>query len=134
MSAPALALASAYATHVARRTPSSAMTMSKPVVTRFAPSPTGYLHIGGARTALFNWVYAKHTGGKMLLRIEDTDRERSTKEAVDAILDGLSWLGLDWDGEPISRGNWPCLQMLLHTERIGGDAGGSPRSRQAAAL
>ncbi len=72
-----------------------------PVVTRFAPSPTGYLHIGGARTALFNWLYAKHTGGTMLLRIEDTDRERSTEPAIAAILDGLKWLGLDWDGEPI---------------------------------
>ena len=71
------------------------------VVTRFAPSPTGFLHIGGARTALFNWLYAKHTGGTFLLRIEDTDRERSTKEAIDAILDGLSWLGLEWDGEPV---------------------------------
>ena len=71
------------------------------VITRFAPSPTGYLHIGGARTALFNWLYARHTGGKMLLRIEDTDRERSTEAAVAAILDGLSWLGLDWDGEPV---------------------------------
>lgn len=77
--------------------------MSKPVVTRFAPSPTGYLHIGGARTALFNWLYAKHTGGKMLLRIEDTDRERSSDAATAAILDGLTWLGLDWDGEPISQ-------------------------------
>ena len=77
--------------------------MSKPVVTRFAPSPTGFLHIGGARTALFNWVYAQKMGGKMLLRIEDTDRERSTQEAVDAIKDGLSWLGLDWDGDPISQ-------------------------------
>jgi glutamyl-tRNA synthetase len=77
--------------------------MSKPVVTRFAPSPTGYLHIGGARTALFNWAYAKHTGGKMLLRIEDTDRERSTEAAVTALLDGLSWLGLDWEGEPYSQ-------------------------------
>jgi glutamyl-tRNA synthetase len=75
--------------------------MSKPVVTRFAPSPTGYLHIGGARTALFNWLYAKHVGGKMLLRIEDTDRERSTEEAIAAILDGLKWLELDWDGEPL---------------------------------
>jgi glutamyl-tRNA synthetase len=74
-----------------------------PVVTRFAPSPTGFLHIGGARTALFNCLYAKHTGGRMLLRIEDTDRERSTDAAVAAILDGLSWLGLDWDGEPISQ-------------------------------
>jgi glutamyl-tRNA synthetase len=71
---------------------------TKPVVTRFAPSPTGYLHIGGARTALFNWLYARHTGGKFLLRIEDTDRARSTKEAIDAILDGMRWLGLDWDG------------------------------------
>ena len=77
--------------------------MSTPVVTRFAPSPTGFLHIGGARTALFNWLYAKHTGGKMLLRIEDTDRERSTKAAVDAIIDGLKWLGLTWDGDPISQ-------------------------------
>lgn len=77
--------------------------MSKPVVTRFAPSPTGFLHIGGARTALFNWLYAKHTGGKMLLRIEDTDRERSTEAAVNAIIDGLDWLGLKWDGEPISQ-------------------------------
>jgi glutamyl-tRNA synthetase len=71
------------------------------VVTRFAPSPTGFLHIGGARTALFNWLYAKHTGGKFLLRIEDTDRERSTKEAIDAILDGLKWLELHWDEEPV---------------------------------
>lgn len=77
--------------------------MSAPVVTRFAPSPTGYLHIGGARTALFNWLYAKANGGKMLLRIEDTDRARSTPEAVDALLDGLTWLGLDWEGEPISQ-------------------------------
>ncbi|MBX3531847.1 MAG: glutamate--tRNA ligase [Rhizobiaceae bacterium] len=77
--------------------------MSKPVVTRFAPSPTGYLHIGGARTALFNWLYAKHTGGTMLLRIEDTDRERSTEAATAAILDGLDWLGLKWDGEPVSQ-------------------------------
>ena len=77
--------------------------MSDKVVTRFAPSPTGYLHIGGARTALFNWLYAKHTGGTMLLRIEDTDRERSTEAATAAILDGLSWLGLEWDGEPISQ-------------------------------
>lgn len=67
------------------------------VVTRFAPSPTGYLHIGGARTALFNWLFARHHGGKFLLRIEDTDRERSTKDAIDAILDGLDWLGLEWD-------------------------------------
>ena len=76
--------------------------MSQPV-TRFAPSPTGYLHIGGARTALFNWLYARGRGGKFLLRIEDTDRARSTPEATEAILKGLAWLGLDWDGEPISQ-------------------------------
>ncbi|MCC8980247.1 glutamate--tRNA ligase [Bradyrhizobium acaciae] len=75
--------------------------MTNSVVTRFAPSPTGFLHIGGARTALFNWLYARKLGGKMLLRIEDTDRERSTKEAIDAILDGLKWLELDWDGDVI---------------------------------
>jgi glutamyl-tRNA synthetase len=75
--------------------------MTDTIVTRFAPSPTGFLHIGGARTALFNWLYAKKRGGKMLLRIEDTDRERSTKAAIDAILDGLKWLELDWDGEVI---------------------------------
>jgi glutamyl-tRNA synthetase len=75
--------------------------MSETVVTRFAPSPTGFLHIGGARTALFNWLYARGRGGKMLLRIEDTDRERSTKAAIDAILDGLSWLGIDWDGDVV---------------------------------
>src|SRR5512145_1405951 len=77
--------------------------MTKTVVTRFAPSPTGFLHIGGARTALFNWLYARHTGGRFLLRIEDTDRERSTEAAVKAILDGLHWLELDWDGEPLSQ-------------------------------
>ncbi len=75
--------------------------MSKPVVTRFAPSPTGFLHIGGGRTALFNWLYARHTGGTMLLRIEDTDRERSTEAAIGAIIDGLRWLGLDWEGETV---------------------------------
>jgi glutamyl-tRNA synthetase len=77
--------------------------MSSSVVTRFAPSPTGFLHIGGARTALFNWAYAKGKGGKMLLRIEDTDRERSTQAAVDAILEGMRWLGLDWDGDVVSQ-------------------------------
>jgi glutamyl-tRNA synthetase len=73
------------------------------VVTRFAPSPTGFLHIGGARTALFNWLHARHHGGQFLLRIEDTDRARSTPEATQAILDGLRWLGLDWDGEAVSQ-------------------------------
>lgn len=73
------------------------------VVTRFAPSPTGFLHIGGARTALFNWLYARRHGGRYLLRIEDTDRQRSTKAAIDAIVDGLSWLGLDWDGDVVHQ-------------------------------
>ncbi|WP_137111991.1 glutamate--tRNA ligase [Rhodobacter sp. SY28-1] len=77
--------------------------MSAQVVTRFAPSPTGYLHIGGGRTALFNWLYARGRGGKFLLRIEDTDRERSTPEATAAILRGLTWLGLDWDGDVVSQ-------------------------------
>jgi glutamyl-tRNA synthetase len=71
------------------------------VVTRFAPSPTGFLHIGGARTALFNWLYARGRGGKMLLRIEDTDRERSTQAAIDAILEGLTWLGIEWAGDTV---------------------------------
>ena len=75
--------------------------VSSAVVTRFAPSPTGFLHIGGARTALFNWLFARKHGGRMLLRIEDTDRERSTDAAIAAILDGLSWLNLDWDGDVI---------------------------------
>ena len=83
---------------------------------RFAPSPTGYLHIGGARTALFNWLYARHTGGTFVLRVEDTDDARNTREAVDVILDGLLWLGLDWDEGPVSgdamqesRGDRGCL-------------------------
>jgi glutamyl-tRNA synthetase len=75
--------------------------MSQAVVTRFAPSPTGFLHIGSARTALFNWLYARGRDGKMLLRIEDTDRERSTQAAIDAILDGLAWLGIEWDGDTV---------------------------------
>src|ERR1700746_1134122 len=75
--------------------------MTDSVVTRFAPSPTGFLHLGGPRTALFNWRYARGRGGKMLLRIEDTDRERSTEAAIDAILDGLSWLGIEWDGDAV---------------------------------
>ncbi|MEM6413984.1 MAG: glutamate--tRNA ligase [Pseudomonadota bacterium] len=77
--------------------------MTSNVVTRFAPSPTGFLHIGGARTALFNWLFARGRGGKFLLRIEDTDRARHNEEAVGAILNGLSWLGLDWDEEPVSQ-------------------------------
>ncbi len=79
------------------------LTMSDQVVTRFAPSPTGFLHIGGARTALFNWLYTRGRGGKFLLRIEDTDRARSTPEATAAILQGMSWLGLDHDGEVVSQ-------------------------------
>ena len=75
--------------------------MTEPVVTRFAPSPTGFLHIGGARTALFNWLYAKKRAGRMLLRIEDTDRDRSTEPAIEAILEGLKWLGIPWDGETV---------------------------------
>jgi glutamyl-tRNA synthetase len=75
--------------------------MSGKVVTRFAPSPTGFLHIGGARTALFNWLFARANGGRFLLRIEDTDRARSTEEAIHAIFDGLRWLELEWDGEPL---------------------------------
>ena len=79
------------------------MTKTDHVVTRFAPSPTGFLHIGGARTALFNWMFARANAGRFLLRIEDTDRARSTPEAVQAILEGLTWLGVDWDGEPVSQ-------------------------------
>jgi len=78
-------------------------TEAQTVVTRFAPSPTGFLHIGGARTALFNWLFARGRGGRFLLRIEDTDRARSTPEATQAILDGLEWLGLEWDGDPVSQ-------------------------------
>ena len=70
------------------------------VKTRFAPSPTGYLHVGGARTALFSWLYARHCGGKFVLRIEDTDRERSTQPAIDAIIESMKWLKLDWDEGP----------------------------------
>ena len=97
--------------------------MSSPVITRFAPSPTGFLHIGGARTALFNWLFAKHNGGKMLLRIEDTDRERSTEDAVVAIVDGLSWLGLTWDGEIVSQ----YSRAARHSASGGGS--GALRSR-----
>jgi glutamyl-tRNA synthetase len=83
--------------------PMTAPMSDRPVVTRFAPSPTGYLHIGGGRTALFNWLFARGRGGRFLLRIEDTDRDRSTPEATAAILQGLTWLGLDWDGEAVSQ-------------------------------
>jgi len=79
---------------------------------RFAPSPTGYLHVGGARTALFNWLYARHTGGKFLLRIEDTDKQRSTDEHTKVIIDGLDWLGLDWDEEVVFQG----ARIVRHQE------------------
>ena len=109
------------------------------VVTRFTLSPTGFLHIGGARTALFNWLYARHTGGKYLLRIEDTDRKRSTAEAIDAILTGLDWLGLSPDEDPtyqFSRrdrhlevveelGSRPSLSLLLHARRTCSNEGKS---------
>ncbi len=73
------------------------------VITRFAPSPTGSLHIGGVRTAIFNWLYARHNKGKFLLRIEDTDKQRSTEQSVSEIFDGLHWIGLDFDEEPIKQ-------------------------------
>ena len=73
---------------------------------RFAPSPTGYLHVGGARTALFNWLYARHTGGTFVLRVEDTDQARNTREAVQVIFDSLAWLGLDWDEGPNRGGEY----------------------------
>ncbi|MGI9405204.1 MAG: glutamate--tRNA ligase, partial [Hyphomicrobiaceae bacterium] len=96
--------------------------MTAQVVTRFAPSPTGYLHIGGARTALFNWLFARANGGKYLLRIEDTDRARSTADAVDAILDGLDWLGLNPDESPVyqharAERHREIAQQLLDTGR-----------------
>ncbi len=97
--------------------------MSSPVVTRFAPSPTGYLHIGGARTALFNWLYARGRGGKFLLRIEDTDRARSTPEATTAILQGMVWLGLDHDGEIVSQfDNAPRHAAVAHELLAAGKA------------
>ena len=88
------------------------------VRTRFAPSPTGMLHIGGARTALFAWLYARHHGGQFLLRIEDTDRERSTAEATQVILDGLSWLGLEWDGEPVYQASRQAEHVLAVDQLI----------------
>jgi glutamyl-tRNA synthetase len=110
--------------------------MSSAVRVRFAPSPTGYLHIGGARTALFNWLYAKHTGGTLVLRIEDTDRARNTQEAAQAIYDGLHWLGLDWDEGPEAGGNFgpyfqsereaiyqSYLDKLRAVDRVYDDAG-----------
>jgi glutamyl-tRNA synthetase len=110
--------------------------MSSAVRVRFAPSPTGFLHIGGARTALFNWLYAKHTGGTLVLRIEDTDRARNTEEAARAIYDGLRWLGIDWDEGPEAGGNFgpyfqsereaiyqSYLDKLRAADRVYDDAG-----------
>src|SRR3954465_15866634 len=117
--------------------------MNSDVRVRFAPSPTGYLHIGGARTALFNWLYARHTGGKLVLRIEDTDRARNTEEATRAIYDGLRWLGLDWDEGPEAGGDFgPYFQSereaiyLRYLDRLRAadrvyDEGGSVRFRFA---
>jgi len=89
--------------------------MLNQVITRFAPSPTGMLHIGSARTALFNWLYARHTGGKFLLRIEDTDKARSTQSAIDAIITSMKWLGLDWDEEIVyqSTRTRECLRLSV---------------------
>ncbi|MDJ0876577.1 MAG: glutamate--tRNA ligase family protein, partial [Desulfobacterales bacterium] len=92
------------------------------VITRFPPSPTGYLHVGGARTALFNWLYARHTGGRFVLRFEDTDVERSTQQSVEAILDSMAWLGIDWDEGPYYQSErlpvyQAHLRQLLDTEQ-----------------
>src|SRR5216117_681578 len=88
------------------------------VVTRFAPSPTGMLHIGGVRTALFSWLFARRHGGRFVLRVEDTDRERSTPEAVQAIFEGLRWLKLDWDEEPIFQSARMELYLRRATELV----------------
>jgi glutamyl-tRNA synthetase len=90
------------------------------VVTRFAPSPTGFLHIGGARTALFNWLYARNRGGRFLLRIEDTDKARSTQAAIDAILDGMRWLGLDWDGDAWFQSEFANRHAAVANELLAG--------------
>ena len=94
-----------------------------PVITRFPPSPTGHLHVGGARTALFNWLYARHTGGRFVLRFEDTDAERSTRQSVDAILDALTWLGIDWDEGPYFQSErLPVYREYLQRLLDGGQA------------
>ena len=102
------------------------MTAPTPPRLRFAPSPTGYLHVGGARTALFNWLLARKTGGQFLLRIEDTDKARSTDESTRAIFDGLTWLGLDWDEQVVFQG--PTSSGTARTP-----PGCSPRARSTAA-
>jgi glutamyl-tRNA synthetase len=118
------------------------------VITRFAPSPTGFLHIGGARTALFNWLFARHHGGKFLLRIEDTDKARSTQAAIDAIVEGMRWLELDWDGETVfqsmrvaatrklraAAGERKRLSLLCDRRGAGRDANRAARQQTAAAL
>jgi glutamyl-tRNA synthetase len=101
----------------------SASALNPKIVTRFAPSPTGFLHIGGARTALFNWLYARHHEGQFLLRIEDTDKARSTQAAIDAILDGMRWLGLDWDGETHFQSDYAARHAeVAHQLLAGGNA------------
>src|SRR5574342_771670 len=95
--------------------------MPEPVRVRFAPSPTGHLHVGGARTALFNWLFARHHGGVFILRIEDTDRSRSTEEAIASILEALDWLGLDWDEGPPTPGYRQTERLEVyqaHAERL----------------
>src|SRR5574341_1237076 len=99
-----------------------------PVRVRFAPSPTGYLHVGGARTALFNWLYARHTGGQFLLRIEDTDKARSTDEHTQVIKDGLTWLGLDWDEPLVFQG----AQIARHQAKSPGTTRSTAASRSRA--
>lgn len=96
----------------------SAIPSTKAVVTRFAPSPTGFLHIGNARTGLFSWLYARHHGGRALLRIEDTDAARSTREAIDVILDGLKWLGIDWDGPEYYQSHFQARHAEVARELV----------------
>src|SRR5712692_6047220 len=93
--------------------------MTPEIRVRFAPSPTGYLHIGGARTALFNWLFARHHGGKFILRIEDTDINRNTEEATAAIYDGLQWLGLNWDEGPDVGGDYVTYSQSKRPELYG---------------
>jgi len=90
--------------------------MPEPVRTRFAPSPTGYLHVGGARTALFNWLFARSHGGSFILRVEDTDQARNTREAREAIFNGMGWLGLDWDEGPEEGGDYGPYFQSQRTE------------------
>jgi glutamyl-tRNA synthetase len=100
----------------------SASSKLPPVVTRFAPSPTGYLHIGGARTALFNWLFARHHGGRYLVRIEDTDRARSTRPAIDAIIDGLDWLGIAGDEPPVFQSDREARHSEVAEQLLGSGA------------